>query len=312
MSIYPRLSVPRSTALVLIAAAASWGLGTVLSKFALDEISPLTLLPIQLAASVAALAILVRARGVSRSQPTQAPILARLGLLNPGLAYALTLLGLASISASLVVLIGAIEPVLILILAVWFLGERVTPAMIGLSAVAIGGTLLVVYDPGASSQWLGMVLVVAGVGCCAIYTIIARRWIGTSDSTLEVVASQQAYGLAFAIVVFVVAGLIAGRVVVPTSLLGWGSAIGSGVLYYAAAYWFYLTGLRAAPAFLAAASFYLIPVFGLAGSAVLLGEQFDGRQWLGVVVVVGAVIGLARVQARRTSDDRRGTVPVAS
>ena len=302
-------SAPRRTALVLIAAAASWGLGTVLSKYALDEISPLTLLPIQLAASVVALAVLVRLTNVSGPGPSRASVLARLGLLNPGLAYALTLLGLASISASLVVLVGAIEPILILVLAVRFLGERVTPTMIGLSGVAIGGTLLVVYDPASSGQWLGIVLVIAGVGCCAVYTIIARRWIGTTDSTLDVVAGQQVYGLAFAVVVFVIASLIDGGVVLPTSLLGWGSAIGSGVVYYAAAYWFYLTGLRAAPAFLAAASFYLIPVFGLAGSAILLGEQLDGRQWLGVIVVVGAVVGLARAQAATSRDGQPEAAP---
>jgi probable blue pigment (indigoidine) exporter len=165
-------SVPGRTALVLIAAAASWGLGTVVSKHALDEVPALSLLPIQLAASVAVLVVLVRRNAVSGVPSPGDAILAHLGLLNPGLAYALTLLGLASISASLVVLIGAIEPVLILVLAVWFLGERVTSTMIVLSGVALGGTLLVVYDPASSGQWLGMVLVAAGVGCCAIYTII--------------------------------------------------------------------------------------------------------------------------------------------
>jgi drug/metabolite transporter (DMT)-like permease len=142
------------------------------SKHALDEVPALSLLPIQLAASVAVLVVLVRRNAVSGVPSPGDAILAHLGLLNPGLAYALTLLGLASISASLVVLIGAIEPVLILVLAVWFLGERVTSTMIVLSGVALGGTLLVVYDPASSGQWLGMVLVAAGVGCCAIYTII--------------------------------------------------------------------------------------------------------------------------------------------
>jgi drug/metabolite transporter (DMT)-like permease len=120
------------------------------------------------------------------------------------------------------------------------------------------------------------------------------------------VAAQQAYALAFAIALFGLVGLVGGRVALPSSPLGWGSAIASGVLYYAAAYWFYLTGLRAAPAFIAAASFYLIPVFGLAGSFMLLGERFDLHQWVGVVVVIAAVVGLARAQATAT----RGEVGV--
>lgn len=297
---------------MLVLAAASWGLGTVLSKYALDEVPPLTLLPIQLAASVAVLAILVQRNGGPGPVQSTSPILGRLGLLNPGLAYTFTLLGLASISASLVVLIGAIEPVIILILATAFLRERVTPTMVALSACALAGTLVVVYDPTSSGQTIGIVLAITGVACCAVYTIIARRWIGTADSTLRVVAIQQAYAFALAIVLFGLVALIGGRAALPSSLLGWASAITSGVLYYAAAYWFYLTGLRAAPAFIAAASFYLIPVFGVAASFILLGERFDLRQWLGVVVVVGAVIALARAQAKASAPELAETAPVGA
>ena len=221
------------------------------------------------------------------------------------------MLGLASISASLVVLIGAIEPVVILVLATVFLRERVTPTMVALSVCALAGTLVVVYDPTSSGEMIGLVLATTGVACCAVYTVIARRWIGTADSTLRVVAVQQAYALVFAIVLFGLVGLIGGRAVLPSSPLGWASAIGSGVVYYAAAYWFYLTGLRAAPAFVAAASFYLIPVFGVAGSVILLGERLDLAQWLGVVVVVGAVIALARVQARETARPEPVALPTA-
>ena len=54
----------RHAALFLTGAAACWGIATVVSKRAVDEIAPLTLLPVQLAVSVVTLAILVRARGL--------------------------------------------------------------------------------------------------------------------------------------------------------------------------------------------------------------------------------------------------------
>ena len=72
----------RKTALVLVLAAASWGLGTVLSKYALDEVAPLTLLPIQLAASVLVLTILVYRNGVPKDARRTSPILGRLGILK--------------------------------------------------------------------------------------------------------------------------------------------------------------------------------------------------------------------------------------
>lgn len=273
----------------LTLAAASWGLGTVISKRALDEMPPLTLLPIQLAASLAVLAFLMRRRDMPfRGSPA---MLGRLGILNPGVAYALGLLGLGSISASLSVLLWAAEPLMILILAAWLLRERVTPALVALSLMAVAGLALLVYDPTTSGQLLGVALTLAGVACCASYTVATRRWIATSDSTAQIVLAQQAHALVFGVAV-VGAVAILGGAIRPTSIsaIGLVSAVASGVLYYAAAYWLYLTALRDVPASRAAISFYLIPLFGVAGGILLLGERLDPRQWLGATVVLVAVL----------------------
>ena len=276
--------------LPLILAAVCWGFGTVISKRAVAEIPPLTLLPIQLGSSLLLLAILMRARDLPFRDPTASPILGRLGVLNPGLAYALSLLGLVTITASLSVILWALEPLLILLLAGWFLRERVTPGLVVLSLVAVGGMLLVIYQPGGAGSPIGVFLTVAGVGCCAVYTIITRRWISTSDSTAQVVVVQQAYALALAFVLVAAAWILGGAAVpAAVSPIGLASAIGSGVLYYGLAYWLYLTGLRRVPASIAAVSFYLIPVFGVAGGLLLLGERLVPTQWLGVAVVLGAL-----------------------
>lgn len=282
-------ALARRDLVALTLAAASWGLGTVISKRALEEIPPLTLLPIQLAASLAVLAVLMRRRGMSlRGSPA---LLGRLGILNPGLAYALGLLGLGSITASLAVLLWAAEPLTILVLAIWFLRERVAPVVGVLSLGAVAGLVLLVYGPSTNGHWGGVALTLAGVACCATYTIVARRWIAASDSTAQVVFAQQAHALAFALVVVALVGVFGGAVR-PTgiSAVGLLSAVTSGVLYYAAAYWLYLTALRRAPASLAAISFYLIPLFGVAGGILLLGEGLDPRQWVGAAIVLVAVL----------------------
>jgi len=114
----------------------------VVSKRALDEIPALTLLPIQLAASLVVLAVLMRRRGLPlRGSPA---ILGRLGILNPGLAYALGLLGLGSITASLAVVLWAVEPLMILVLAIWLLREQVAPVVGVHSLVAVAGLVLLV------------------------------------------------------------------------------------------------------------------------------------------------------------------------
>jgi probable blue pigment (indigoidine) exporter len=287
----------RKTVVALILAAACWGLGTVVSKRATDEVPPLTLLPIQLGASLVVLGLLMRWCGLPFRGPSASPILARLGVLNPGIAYALSLLGLVHITASLSVVLWVLEPMLILALAGWFLHERVEALVLAFSLVALSGIVLVVYQPGGGSP-LGVALTVAGVACCAAYSVIARRWLATADSTAQVVLAQEAYALGFALVLVAAVGL-AGGVVWPVGMTaaGWASAVASGVLYYALAYWFYLTALREVPASIAAVSFYLIPVFGVAGGVLLLGERLAPNQWVGVVIVLAAIT----VIFRRTS-----------
>lgn len=294
----------------LVLAAACWGAGTVVSKQAVAEIAPLTLLPIQLAASVAFLLVLTRARGMSLPAGREGRLLGRLGLLNPGVGYALSLIGLAEITASTSVLLWATEPLFILALAAIVLGERIGIAILVPSAVAIAGLALVVLDPAAGGSTMGIALTVAGVAVCAVYTVATRRWLLGSDSTFGIVLAQQLYALGFAVVVAI--GLAAaGRQMLPAqvSAPGLASAVASGLLYYAFAYSFYLSALRHVRASIAAASFYLIPVFGVAGGW-LLGERLQPLQWLGAVLVVLSVAAIT-IRVARPAHEPAGQPPSA-
>jgi drug/metabolite transporter (DMT)-like permease len=306
-------SVARRDLVALILAAAAWGLGTVVSKRAVEDFPPLSLLTLQLAASLATLLVLARLSGTSlRGAPR---LLGRLGLLNPGLAYALSLLGLVTVSVSLSVMLWALEPLLILALAGVILRERITPGFVALSLLAAAGMTLLLYEPAATGQAMGIALTVAGVACCAVYTVIARRFLpGTTDSTAPVVFAQQVYALAFAVVA-TAAVAIAGGQVVPATVtpIGLLSAVGSGVLYYAAAYLLYLSALRSVPASIAAVSFYLIPIFGVAGGFAFLGDRLEPVQWAGIALVLMATAAILRMTSRPRVDSAaataRGLVP---
>lgn len=277
----------------LVLAASCWGLGTVISKAALGEFPPATLLAVQLASSLAVLVVLMWRQGISLRGHGPA-LLGRLGLLNPGAAYALGLVGLTTITASVSVLLWALEPLMILLLAGAFLRERITPGLLLLSAVAVAGIVLVVYEPtGIGGHIAGVALTLAGIACCAAYTVITRRFLPDAQETSQVVLSQQAYGLAFAVGLLAVLGLLGGSLV-PTSLtpVGLASALLSGALYYAGAYWLYLGALRRVPASVAAASFYLIPIVGVAGGVLLLGERLGTVQWIGAALVLLSVIAI--------------------
>ena len=85
---------------MLFVACALWGAATVLAKALLDTVSPVTLLVLQLLPSAAVLWAAVLLSGARLPVLAALPPLILLGLLNPGLSYTLSLIGLASIPAS--------------------------------------------------------------------------------------------------------------------------------------------------------------------------------------------------------------------
>ena len=203
----------------------------------------------QLAASCAFLLVftLVRREPLAWTPPFRR--LAALGVLNPGIAYALGLIGLTTITASMSVLLWALEPVVILLLAALVLHEHIPPPLAASVGVAILGVLLVVYQPGATGDAVGITLTLVSIGFCALYTVLTRRLM-LDDSSLTVVLAQQAAALVFAVVLATVVQLAGGT---GWDLAGlgagaWLGAAASGVLYYGLGFSFYVTGLRQVPA----------------------------------------------------------------
>jgi drug/metabolite transporter (DMT)-like permease len=131
------------------------------------------------------------------------------------------------------------------------------------------------------------------IGFCALYSVLTRRLL-LDDSSLNVVLAQQAAALVFAVGLATVVAVAGGT---GWDLGGhgagdWLSAAASGVLYYGAGFWFFVTGLRRVPASVAGSFLPLIPVFGLA-AGYLVGERLEPRQWLGAVVIVAATAAIA-------------------
>jgi probable blue pigment (indigoidine) exporter len=296
----PRRRQP-SPVLMLVGATACWGIGTVISKHALGTIAPLMLLAVQLLSSALFLFIAVRALRSKIVWTPELRRLAALGILNPGLAYALGLLGLRSISASMSVLIWAAEPVLILVLAAIVLHERMFVQRLTALAGAVLGVVLVVYRTGASGSIVGVVLTVAAVAACALYTVMARGLL-TEDDPVVVVVAQQAVACGFAAVVLAATGSAGFSGVGESPAAAWVWAVVSGLLYYGVAFWLYLTGLGQMSASAAGSFLPLVPVFGVA-AAFLVGERLDARQWIGAAIVVASVAAVAFMQIRPNKVD---------
>lgn len=288
-----------SPAALLIMACAFWGGATVLNKALLASAPPLVLLTLQLAASVVALWIVVAVKRAPLPSARHLIPLLALGLLNPGVAYSLSLMGLARVSASMTTLLWASEPLLIVPLAALLLREAVTWRFVAVLALGLLGVALVVGLIGGltsgDSDAGGVILLLLGVLCCALYTVLSRALVGVADS-LPIVAIQQSAGVLYAAAALALGtrfGSIHELVALPSATFV--TAVVSGLLYYAAAYWLYLTALRFVPAGVAGAYFNVIPVFGVGFAVIFLGETLTISQWLGALLIGLSVIGLVRL-----------------
>jgi drug/metabolite transporter (DMT)-like permease len=292
-------SVTRAS-LALAGSAACWGLATVATKGQLGAVPPMPMLVIQLCASVAFLwtAVLVTRTPVRLDRSALRASLS--GLLEPGLAHTFGTAGLALTTASATTLIAAAEAPATVLLAWLFLRERIGPKTLLVAAVAGVGVGLVILpdlDGLGGGSLAGDGLVGVATLLAAVYVIVSRRLIG-GMAALPLVTLQQTVGLLWATLALLVAAALGW---VPLGLSGLSSrtialAALTGVLQYAVAFWLWLIGLRHLPASRATLFLSLIPVFGVAGGALALGERLGPTQWIGAAVVLAAVQALMRAE----------------
>ncbi|MEK0081886.1 DMT family transporter [Benzoatithermus flavus] len=293
----------------LVLASAFWGVATVISKKLLASVPPITLLVVQLAPSVLLLWLLVFARGARPVQRYGLLAVALMGCLNPGLSYTLSMLGLARTTASVATLLWAAEPALIVVMAWLVLREPLTIRLLVVTATAAGGVLLVSGFPegaGVAGDRCGDVLILGGVLCCALYTVLSRK-VAPSADLLFTVALQQSAGLLWAVALWsVTLHRTDGEPVLVPSRSEWLGGAVSGLMYYAAAFWFYLTGLRSVPAAIAGGFLNLIPVFGITSAYVLLGERLTLTQSAGAAVILCSVSALLMWSAPARASEPTG------
>lgn len=289
--------------LAAILSAACWGSATVMSKGVLDHMPPMSLLAIQLTASITVLwlAVIVLRSRLRFDRPTRRASLS--GLLEPGFAYTFGIIGLALTTASNAALIGAAEPLLILLLAWLFLKERIGGRILLLAAVATLGLVLVVAPDAAGltgeGSLAGDMLILAGTFFAALYVIATRHLVGIGTiEPLPLSALQQSVGLVWTLGVLAIALLAGlatlglGGLPLPVLLL----AAASGVIQYALAFWLYLFALQSLPANVAGFYLTLIPVFGIAAAFTFLGEALSGPQWIGAALIIMAAGAVSRLQ----------------
>ena len=282
-----------------ILAALCWGSATVMSKGALSAFAPISLLVVQLLASVACLWLLVFVR---RARVQRLPFgtmvkFAALGLLEPGLTYLLALVGLEHTRASKASLIGSSEAMMILGFSSLLFAERPTLRFMLLSVVAVFGLYVslgavsveVSGSDATGNEVMGNALIFAGTAVAAIYVVLSGRIAAQADP-VTLVAWQQTVALGMALLALPLEWAWRSQpIALPGSANVWLLAAASGMVQYALAFSFYMAALKSIHANVAGSYLNLVPIFGIAGAALFLDELISMQQLVGAGITLAAV-----------------------
>ncbi|MEQ1936085.1 MAG: DMT family transporter [Fimbriimonadaceae bacterium] len=286
--------------LCAVLAALCWGAAVVMSKGALSTIPVGVLFVVQLVAAISFMGAMLAFRQMGDRSIRDTFMLSWLGLLEPGVAYLLSLLGLVENSAMLVTLIGATEAVMILALSAVLFRVPVTIKVVVLSATAFVGLLFalgITRDALGVGNWNGILLVFLGTFAAALYVVISGHVLGERDPVL-VLAGQQIVALVLAVGMLILTwneGMRSLIYSVPS--IYWMLAIVSGILQYSLAFWFFLIAVRLLKPNIAGNFLNLIPIFGLIGAFTFLGEALSVLQIVGVCVTILALFALSLAKA---------------
>ena len=270
-----------------------------MSKGALDNFYPVTLLIVQLMASVTFLWCVVAFRNAPVPTVNVLFRLSLLGLLEPCLTYVLVLIGLTFTGASEASLLQSLESIMIVLLAMLLLKEIPSINFIVLSAMILVGLFFALDIHGANikESWLGASLISLGMLSAAFYVVLSSR-IKKEQDVFYIVACQQTLALVASILMLPLEWTIypdsKAFAALPSSLEIWGLALISGVVQYALAFSFYIYSLKHIRAGLAGMFLNLVPVIGVVGAVVFLGEILSLLQVGGAALTIIALVLIAK------------------
>lgn len=207
------------------------------------------------------------------------------------------MMALQRVEASRAAVVVTTNPVFTTLLAAWLFKEALnTRILLGLACAVAGAATVLTHG----APWklftgevgLGEWLLLDCIASWVAYTLIGRRLMAGIDALTATAVSAALgtlllWGIAFA---FEGAG-VAWHSIVALDAAGWAAmlflAIGSTVLAYA----WYFSGVAALGAGTASSYISLVPVFGVASSALVLGERIDVSLAAGgALAVLGIVI----------------------
>lgn len=215
-----------------------------------------------------------------------------LGFLNVGLFFVLLFIAATRLPGGITATIGAVQPMLVIVLAWAILKERPTLRKIAFAGLGLGGVALLVFAQKAQLDSLGVLAICGATVSIASGTVLTKRW-GRPVPLLSFTAWQLvAGGLLLLPLALIVEGVPS--IITPRHGLGF---LYLGIVNTGLAYTLWFRGIERLPTTTMPMLGLLSPVVALSLGYLLLQQQLALPQLLGAILVLGSVIlsqGLAR------------------
>jgi drug/metabolite transporter (DMT)-like permease len=279
--------------LVMLGANVVYGTSYVVARVTLEDIPPAMLAFSRLVLGALALALFSRGQPTASQSGADRRAIAWMGILGFAGAYACSNWGIAHSTATNAALLITVEPISMILLSPWYLGERLSRrGAIGAILTIVGAAVLVVNGiPGVTEKlvphWAGdLVLVVAGVAY-ASYSLLGRRVL-ERHAALGVTIRSLVWGAA---ALLPLAGLewVSGARPVWTVTAVWGTLY-LAVVITALGYVVWNWALARVPAPRAAIFLNVQPIVGALLGAVVLGEAITVFTLAGGVLVIAGLV----------------------
>lgn len=275
----------------LVLLAALWGASFLFMRLGAHAFGPVALAAVRVGLASALLIPLLASRGQLGELRRHWRGLLLVGALNSAIPFVLFSFAALSITAGLSSIVNATTPLWTAVVALVWLGQRLTPLRVLGLVIGFGGVAFLAWDkasfkPGADHSGLLAVMACAAATLCYGLAANATKRYLAGVSPLAVATGSQ----------FAAALLLAA----PAALLwpaawpdaaAWASALGLAALCTALAYILYFRLMSRVGPTNAVSVTFLIPLFAILWGALFLGEAVTAQMVAGgAVVLVGIAL----------------------
>ena len=302
----PRSLIPHAPGVAFIAATLGFGAGSVLAKVVLSRgVAALELLPIRLLFAVASLLTVLAVTGrLKRLNADTWRKGSLLGVINMAAPSILMTLGLEHLSASVTALLVGLIPLTTVAFAHLLIdAERMHRGLVPGFILALGGTGLLVEREGGpgTNPALGIALVVLGVMAAGAGGALTRRF-ALRTPAAELVLPQFVAAAAVVLIAALASGSIEGIGRMDGGSFSLIVLLGTActTLPFGALLWLSQLATAARVALMA----YLVPLVGVAGGVLILGEPLGWRLLGGGALILAGVVLADRSERRAHASAR--------